>query len=291
MVKSMTGYGKVQLELPKKNLSLEIKSLNSKQLDINTRTPAIYRERDLEIRNLIGQKLLRGKIDFNIQVEYTGEISNYTINKAMALNYYSELNNLREEMQISDDSDLLALIMRMPDVLKNEKEELDETEWQLIHKAILDTLNEVDQFRCDEGTALEKDLRFRIKQIMHGLDAVEKLDQGRYEKIKKRLAGHLEEFFGSADYDPNRLEQEMVYYVEKLDITEEKIRLKKHCEYFVQTMDTKDPNGKKLGFISQEIGREINTIGAKANDADIQQLVVAMKDELEKVKEQLMNIL
>jgi len=291
MIKSMTGFGKGQLQLPEKNLTFEIKSLNSKQLDMSTRIPQLYRQKELEIRNLLGQKLLRGKIEFLIQVEYTGSESFYSINQELATKYYKELRDLAEKTGQVNNPDYLGIIVKMPDVLKTMPEEIDNAEWSKVLNTINLTLDEIDLFRLDEGKALENDLSKRIQYISKNLTSIENQDSERIDKIKKRLESSLEELRGDINFDPNRLEQEIIYYIEKLDITEEKVRLRKHCDYFLETMQAPPPNGRKLSFISQEIGREINTLGAKANDARIQKIVVEMKDDLEKIKEQLMNVL
>lgn len=291
MIKSMTGFGKFQFELPRKTITIEIRSLNSKQLDLNLRTPVLYREKDLEIRSRLSQKLERGRIDFNLTVETREEEEAYAINKSLALKYYEQLKDLAASIPgNSAETDMLSVILRMPDVLKAEKEQLDETEWEQITEGIVRALEDLDRFRISEGAILEQDIVARIRNILELMDQVSPFEQPRIDNIRDKIMSSLKDLTG-VSHDANRLEQELIFYIERLDITEEKVRLKKHCDYFIDTMHHEDSAGKKLGFITQEIGREINTLGSKANDAHIQKLVVQMKDELEKIKEQLFNIL
>ena len=278
-------------ELPGRSITIEIRSLNSRTLDINLRAPSVYREKELEYRSLISQKLERGKIDLSINIESTDEKPVTMLNKNLALHYYAQLRDLTASIPEAGHSDLLSILVRMPDVLKSDKEELTEEEWATISQATARALEEVDRFRLAEGAELDRDFRLRIKRILGLLEEIGPLEGGRIETIRARYKAQLEEFFKDGNYDENRLEQEMIYFFEKLDITEEKTRLKQHCDYFTATLDEKEAPGKKLGFISQEIGREVNTLGSKANDAQIQKIVVQMKDELEKIKEQLANIL
>lgn len=288
----MTGFGKSQVELPGKTVSIEIKSLNSKQLDLSIRTPSIYREKDLDIRSLVSQKLERGRIDFNLNVEVKAEEEAFIINKSLAIKYYEQLKDLAEMIPgVSRDSDILSILVRMPDVMKAEKEQLDETEWEVIEKGILEAIGNLESFREKEGLILENDMVSRIRTILELMDQISEFEGHRISSLRDKILTHLKDYAGEKNLDTNRFEQEMLYYLEKLDITEEKVRLKKHCEYFLETMKIEASSGKKLGFIGQEIGREINTLGSKANDAQIQKLVVQMKDELEKIKEQLSNIL
>jgi uncharacterized protein (TIGR00255 family) len=289
----MTGFGRSQLELPGKTITIEIKSLNSKQLDLNLRTPSLYREKDLEIRSLLSQRLERGRVDFSLNVELTGEEEKaFTINKTLALNYYGQLKELSESIPESRSGcDFLAILLRMPDVLKAEKEQLDETEWHLIEECIGLALDDLDRFRLNEGKTLLADIEQRVHLITGKLEEIGPYESPRIEALRERILGGLRDLPNSVTFDPNRFEQEMIYYMERLDITEEKVRLEKHCDYFLETLRDEASAGKKLGFITQEIGREINTLGSKANDAHIQKLVVGMKDELEKIKEQLFNIL
>lgn len=292
MIKSMTGFGKSQLELPSKTITIEIKSLNSKQLDLSIRTPSLYREKDLEIRTMISQKLERGRVDFNMNVESKADEEAYTINKKLALKYLEQLKDLSQELPDADkDHDMLSILVRMPDVLKAEKEQLDEAEWKTIEKAIGTALDSLDQFRIKEGSILENEIVVRINLILEFSGQIDEYEQNRISVLRERISSHLKDYAGEKNLDMNRFEQEMLYYIEKLDITEEKVRLQKHCEYFIETLGEEISGGKKLGFITQEIGREMNTLGAKANEVHIQKIVVQMKDELEKIKEQLSNIL
>jgi len=287
----MTGFGKCQVDVPGKMITVEIRSLNSKQLDLNFRAPAVYREKEMDTRALIAQRMERGKVDVTITVESKNDQPVSSINKNIALQYLEQLKSLSSHIPEAKDSDLLSILIRMPDVLKSEKEELSEEEWLLVEQAIKSALDEADKFRIVEGQVLEQDFRTRIKHILELLGAIDPLEAQRVENIKSRFETRLAELNQDKSYDKNRLEQELIYYFEKLDISEEKTRLKKHCDYFSQTLEEKDSPGKKLGFITQEIGREVNTMGSKANDAPIQMIVVQMKDELEKIKEQLANIL
>jgi len=290
MMKSMTGFGKSVLELAAKKITITIKSLNSKQFDLRIRLPNIYKEKELDIRSQMLKKLKRGKIDLDISVQNINGSANYSFNKSVAKKYYDELNNFSFEMNISKTSDILSAIVKMPEVLIPEKKELDKNEWIQIQSVIKEASSSLDKSRKQEGEILEKDIINRISLILKLLDNIEAFEKQRIISIKEHIQKKLSEIIEKDRIDQNRLEQEMIYYIEKIDITEEKVRLKKHCEYFLKTL--KEPlNGKKLSFISQEIGREINTLGSKANDVDIQQIVVEMKDELEKIKEQLLNIL
>ena len=291
MIKSMTGFGKSTLDFPGKTISVEIRALNSKQLDLSFRAPAVYREKEMIARALIAQKLERGKVDVTISVESSTETPVSSINKNIALQYLGQLKDLASAIPESNQSDLLAILVRMPDVLKSEKEELSEEEWLAVENLIRNSLEETDKFRIAEGKILDADFRMRIGKILDYLGEAAPLEQSRIENIRSKFEVKLAELNLDKSYDPNRLEQELLYYFEKLDITEEKTRLRKHCDFFILTLDETEAPGKKLGFITQEIGREINTLGSKANDAAIQMLVVKMKDELEKVKEQLANIL
>jgi uncharacterized protein (TIGR00255 family) len=289
--KSMTGFGKASNEITGKKITVEIRSLNSKQLDLNLRMPYLYKEKELDLRTDIGKQIERGKVDVSIFTESTQETIPTTLNKTLAKAYYQELKSLSEELNTGNE-DLLSLVVRMPDVLKAEREtiELDETEWGEVKKVVNKAIEAFQKFREDEGKTLEKEFTSRIGIIEKLLSDVVKLDDARIANIKNRIKNNLQEVIDAAKIDQNRFEQELIYYIEKLDITEEKLRLKTHLDYFINTM--KEPaSGRKLGFISQEIGREINTIGSKANDAGMQKMVVQMKDELEKIKEQLLNVL
>ncbi len=285
MIHSMTGYGKSVLQLPTKKVTIEIKSLNSKNLDLNARMPSIYREKELNLRKLIGNQLERGKIDFSIYVEMTGEETSTQINKPAVKQYIKQLKELVD----GDDIELLKMAVRFPDALNTERDEIDETEWQTILNEVKNALKSIGTYRLDEGKVLELDFRNRVQNIADILEAIIAMDPDRIEGVRERLRKGVEEL--KEKVDENRFEQELVFYIEKFDITEEKVRLKNHLDYFIKALDSDDSNGKKLGFISQEMGREINTIGSKSNYAPMQKLVVQMKDELEKIKEQLLNVL
>ncbi len=291
MIKSMTGFGKAELEVNNKKITIEIKSLNSKQIDINTRTPVLYREKDIEIRKIISDKLVRGKVDFNIYVENLGEESNSKINEQILKGYFLQLKDIGAELGVATDHRTLHAAMRLPDVVKTEYESLDEEEWEIIEANIRKALDDIDSFRNKEGLALEADILGNVKSIHQLLKDVEPFEKQRIEAVKTRLMDNLESLKMNGNVDQNRFEQELIFYLEKLDINEEKVRLNNHCNYFYETAGLKESSGKKLGFISQEIGREINTIGSKANDSNIQRIVVHMKDHLERVKEQLLNVL
>jgi uncharacterized protein (TIGR00255 family) len=287
----MTGYGKAIIETPQKKITIEIKSLNSKQLDINTKLPWLYKEKELEIKNLVSQKLDRGKIDLTVFFDVMDDDYIPIINKSIVKSYYSQLMEISDELKIDFNEPVLSTIMRLPEALKTEKPELSEEEWQLLKGQLTEALNMADIYRSEEGKALELDLKSSLFRILKSLDNIESFEEGRINRVKEKLTSILEENVNSENIDKNRFEQELIYYLEKYDINEEKVRLKKHCEYFLETLDTPSPNGKVLGFIAQEIGREVNTIGSKANDASIQKLVVMMKDDLEKIKEQTLNVL
>lgn len=279
----MTGYGKTILQLPAKKITIEIKSLNSKNIDLNTRFPAIYREKEIFIRRKLAKQLTRGKIDISFYIESTGEESTSKINKDIVSNYLQQLKD------IDPDADHLSIVMRLPDVLKTEREELDDAEWMEIEKGIDETIGLLEEFRKDEGEVLKRDFVLRINSIRENLEGVIHLDKDRLEAVRIKLLKAINEL--EVTVDENRFEQELIYYLEKLDITEEKVRLVNHLDYFIKELDGTVSNGKKLAFISQEIGREVNTIGSKANFAPMQKLVVQMKDDLEKIKEQLLNVL
>jgi uncharacterized protein (TIGR00255 family) len=291
MIKSMTGYGKAIAETPQKKITIEIKSLNSKQLDLNTKLPWLYKEKEPEIRNLISQRLDRGKIDLSVYFDILEDEGVPVINKSIVRNYFYQLKDIAGELNINIDDQILPVIMKLPDTLKTEKPELPEAEWELLKTQITESLNAIDNYRTEEGKSIESDLRKRISGIFESLTAIETFEPGRIDRVREKLTSILNENNGTENLDKNRFEQELIFYLEKFDINEEKVRLKKHCEYFVESMETSSPNGKILSFIAQEIGREINTIGSKANDVSIQKLVVMMKDELEKIKEQTNNIL
>ena len=285
MILSMTGYGKAVIELPQKKVTVEIKTLNSKSLDLNVRVPTFYREKELKIRGKLSRQLVRGKIDFSIFVESTGFEVVTSINKDVVNNYIDQLRTIA----VTSPESLLEIAMRLPDTLKTEREQLDESHWVEIDKTIDEAIAEVIQFRSDEGKVLWQDFTDRINAIQQLSDDVIGLDKERIQQMRERLEKSVSDL--KQTVDENRFEQELMYYLEKLDITEEKVRLNNHLEYFLQELNSDDSNGKKLGFISQEIGREINTTGSKSNFAPMQKVVVQMKDELEKIKEQLLNVL
>lgn len=284
----MTGYGKSVLHLPTKKVTIEIKSLNSKNLDLNVRVPSYYREKELEVRKGLASVLVRGKVDFSIYVEMTADETSTTVNKGVVNEYINQLRNIVQTGS-SDDVELLKMAVRMPDSLKTEREELDDEEWSEINKHIQLATKEIIQYRVDEAASLEEDFKQRIENIQHFLEEVRSLDDDRIEHVKQRLQKAIADL--KVEIDANRFEQELIYYLEKLDINEEKVRLANHLDYFLKQLDTPDSNGKKLGFIVQEIGREINTIGSKANFAPMQKSVIQMKNELEKIKEQILNVL
>ena len=291
MLKSMTGYGKSVAEIPGKKITIEIKSLNSKSLDLNIRLPWLYKEKESEIRNIISQLLDRGKIDLTITFDMLDNEILPVINKNIVKNYFIQLKEIASELGVDNNEQLLPAIIRLPDALKTEKIELPESEWHLVSEKITESAMELDKYRAEEGKSLEKDILKSLNSILMLLEDIEKFESDRIPKIREKLKKLLLEYVGSENVDKNRYEQELIYYLEKLDINEEKVRLKKHCEYLQEKISSPPPNGKILGFISQEIGREINTIGSKAYDAAIQKIVVMMKDELEKIKELSLNVL
>ncbi|QQX77738.1 MULTISPECIES: YicC/YloC family endoribonuclease [Aequorivita] len=285
MIQSMTGYGKEVVQLPSKTITIEIKSLNSKGLDLNTRVPSAYREKELEIRDLLAKSLQRGKVDFSLYIEVTGEEVTTQLNEGVVKQYIKQLASVVN----GDPVELLKMAVRMPDALKTEREEIDEKEYKAILNGIDKALEAINKYRTDEGLVLENDFLERSQTISKLLEEVIALDPERIDGVKERLRKAVADL--KEKVDENRFEQELIYYLEKYDITEEKVRLKNHLEYFEESLKSHDSNGKKLGFITQEIGREINTIGSKANYAPMQQVVVRMKDELEKIKEQALNVL
>lgn len=286
MIQSMTGFGKASLQLPTKKITVEVKSLNSKGLDLSVRMPSSYREMELGLRNQIALKLERGKIDFSIFIESTAEQTSTKVNVPIVKAY---INQLREVYPAADETELMKMAIRMPDTLKTEREEIDENDWSEIQKVILEALDYIGDFRKDEGASLEKEFQLRIGNIRQYMNDALALDPERVQAIKDRLQTAISEL--KVNVDENRFEQELIYYLEKLDITEEKVRLTNHLDYFLETINGTEANGRKLGFITQEMGREINTMGSKSNHAQMQKLVVMMKDELEKIKEQVLNVL
>ncbi len=285
MIQSMTGYGKHVIQLATKKITVEIKSLNSKSLDLNARVPSSYREKELQIRNMLSKSLTRGKIDFNLFIEMTGEATNSKVNEVVVKEYISQLKNVIN----GDETELLKMAIRMPDALKTEREEIDDNEFAEILTAVNEALKEINIYRSDEGAVLKQDFLERVGTIESLLNEVLTIDASRIDNVKERLRTAVSEL--KEKVDENRFEQELIYYLEKYDITEEKVRLENHLNYFREAINSEDSNGKKLAFITQEIGREINTIGSKSNFAPMQQLVVQMKDELEKIKEQALNVL
>ncbi len=291
MIRSMTGFGKTEFEVGKKKITLEIKSLNSKQLDINTRVPSMYREKDLEIRRLISEMLIRGKVDFALYLDNLGTESSAKINKAIVSDYYRQLSEVQQELGLPVTEAIMQSIMRLPDTVKTTYEELDETEWLVVRENLVKTLEHLNGFRDQEGQALRIDIETNIQNILDLLAQVDPHENQRLDNVKARILDSLESLQLNGNVDKNRFEQELIYYIEKLDINEEKVRLANHCKYFVETMNEVEPSGRKLGFIAQEIGREINTLGSKANESNLQRIVVQMKDNLEKIKEQVLNVL
>jgi len=285
MIVSMTGFGKKETQFEDKHISIEVRSLNSKSADINLRTPAYLRELDPELRKRLSQKMYRGKIDVNIYVEFNGEAAPSSINTGVVKAYMAQL----EQIGTASESERMALAMRLPDTLSSEKETLSEEEKKTLFSLLDAVITNIEGFRKDEGTELGKDLKLRLDLIESHLQSVIQIDPERHQKIKEKLHTALEDL--KVEIDTNRFEQELIFYLEKFDITEEKVRLQNHLSYFKEVMENEFPNGKKLGFIAQEIGREVNTIGSKANHAELQKIVVQMKDELEKIKEQLLNVL
>jgi uncharacterized protein (TIGR00255 family) len=288
MIHSMTGYGKSVLHLSDKKVTIEIKSLNSKNLDLNVRIPSYYRVKELAVRKELASRLVRGKVDFSIYIEMTADETSTTVNKGVVSEYMQQLRNVVQTGS-SNDVELLKMAVRMPDALKTEREELDEDEWAQISVNIQKAIKDIIQYRIDEAASLEKDFKLRIENIQSYLEEVKSFDAARITHVKERLKKAIDDL--KVQTDENRFEQELIYYLEKLDINEEKVRLANHLTYFLQELGTEDSNGKKLGFIVQEIGREVNTIGSKANFAPMQKAVIQMKNELEKIKEQVLNVL
>lgn len=292
MIKSMTGFGQAVLNSGESQITVEVKSLNSKFLDLSLRLPRLFSEKELEVRNSIADKLERGKVSVNIDYQQTGKVEiRHQYNAELFAAYYAELKKLADKVNASHDS-LFSMALNSPDVIQGGgKEEFDPVLWQTVQKLIAEAIEKCDQFRKSEGKVLEDKLAEYARSIMSGLEQVEIIDPKRVEKVRAKIKGSITEFFGNEGFDPNRLEQEIIFYIEKLDIHEERVRLRAHIDYFLKLLAAPQSNGKKLGFLAQEIGREINTIGSKANDAEMQKHVVLMKEELEKIKEQLNNVL
>lgn len=291
MIKSMTGFGKAEFEVNNKKFILELKALNSKQIDINVRIPAVYREKEIEIRKELAEKLLRGKVDLTIYVESHGEDSNSKINEPILKGYFAQLQKINGELGLPTDQTSMQAVLRLPDVVKTEYETLDEEEWRVILEHLRNALDDIDNFRVAEGNALEADIVANTESIKNLLKQIAPFEDQRMETVKNRLTENLNKLNLNGNVDENRFEQELVYYLDKMDMNEEKVRLENHCNYFLETLSLPEPGGKKLGFISQEMGREINTLGSKAYESNIQRLVVQMKDHLERIKEQLLNVL
>ncbi len=290
MVHSMTGYGKAVVELPHKKLTIEIKSLNSKQFDLFTRIPMIYREKEIGLRNWLSKELERGKIDLSFTVEHISKDVSATIDHTLLKQYHQEITALARELNIGVPQDWFQTLLRLPDVMKQDMEELNEEEWFIIEETIRKAVNELINFRVQEGEMLRNLLMEKVTNIRQLLRDIEPYENERIEKVKSRIYDGLATL-ENKEYDANRFEQEMIYYIEKLDVNEEKSRLTNHLDYFLETLDNQKSQGKKLGFIAQEMGREINTLGSKSNHSDIQRIVVRMKDELEQIKEQILNVL
>lgn len=291
MIRSMTGYGKAECSLPDKKLAIEIKSLNSKQMDISVRLPSHYREKELMIRQMIAAALERGKVECNLYFELAGEEAPAVVNEPVVKKYYDQLYRISGELGLDASLELLSIAMRLPDTVRSEKPLLEEAEWNAVEETLVQTLHQVAEFRNQEGSALESDLEQRVASIQEKLVKVSPFESERIGQIRERIGNNLGTVTSGVEVDENRFEQELIFYLEKLDISEEKVRLANHCTYFLETMKEQRPVGKKLGFISQEMGREINTLGSKANHTEIQKLVVEMKDELERIKEQILNVL
>ncbi|MGL4291955.1 MAG: YicC/YloC family endoribonuclease [Bacteroidales bacterium] len=290
MIQSMTGFGKATAELPNKKITVEIKSLNSKQLDLSARISSNYREKEMDFRNKIAQRLERGKVDFSIYVENLGEETSLRINQPVIENYFKQIKETSEKLGVSLPSDWFQVLLRMPEAYKTEIKEIDTDELTVVEQVVAAALNNICDFRKQEGEMLYRLFEQKIQNIASLLKDVEPYEKERIERIKTRITDSLAKIEGF-DYDQNRFEQEMIFYIEKLDINEEKHRLDNHLKYFIETMNSGSGQGKKLGFICQEIGREINTLGSKSNHAELQKIVVRMKDELEQIKEQVLNVL
>ena len=289
MIQSMTGFGRATLVLPKKKITVEAKSLNSKQVDISTRIPSFYKEKELDVRSYLSNTLRRGKIELSIFVENISTDTQHKINQELVNTYMDALQEVGEEK--IEAGTLLSMAMRLPDAMKVEREDFDKDEWIAVMNVVKQAVEALIDYRKTEGISLEKDIKEQILTIDKLHDQVPKYEQERINTIKERISTKLSDVLQSVDFDKDRLEQEMIYFIEKLDVSEEKVRLKNHCSYFIETMNSEESSGKKLGFISQELGREINTMGSKANHTEIQKLVVQMKDALEKIKEQTLNVL
>jgi len=290
MIQSMTGFGKSTAELPNKKISVEIKSLNSKQLDLNTRLPNVYRDKEMQVRNILMQAIERGKVDFLIYIETVEKNISSQINQGAFENYYAQIKSVAKNLIIPIPDDLFSVILRLPETIKTEFPEANDSEWEVINNTIGEALKQFADFRMQEGAMLEKLFIQKIENIKNLLTEIEKYETERIDKIRMKMQEALTKI-DSGSYDQNRFEQELIFYIERLDINEEKNRLDNHLKYFIETINSEKSQGRKLGFIVQEIGREINTMGSKSNHAEMQKLVVQMKDELEQIKEQILNVL
>lgn len=291
MIKSMTGFGKAECVLKDKKVFIEIRTLNNKQIDVNAKLPQLYKNKEIDIRNRIIKQLLRGKLEVLIYYELNEGVNPSVINQSTVVEYYRQLSEIADGLNTKLSEQVLESILRLPDALQTERNEVDDEEWNTVISTLDKAINNVDKFREQEGAALQIDIERRVNTITDLLSQVPQYEGERTEKVRDRISANLKEFVQNDNVDKNRFEQEIIYYLERFDITEEKVRLKNHCKYFIETINSRISNGKKLGFISQEMGREINTIGSKANHTEIQRLVVQMKDELEKIKEQILNVL
>jgi len=291
MVQSMTGFGKSTCEYGNKKIVVEVKSLNSKQLDLSTRISGLYREKDIEIRTELSQQLERGKIDFALYVDNSGKESISQINQSVLVAYYEQIKQISDNLKIEVPANWFDILLRLPDALKTDTVEMDENEWKEIKIAINQAIEQLKVFRTQEGKSLENVFVTKINRIAELLEQIAPFEGERVEKIKVKLEENLQTISDKISYDKNRLEQELIFYIEKLDVNEEKVRLKTHLDYFIETMNHEKSPGKKLGFIAQEIGREVNTLGSKSNHSEMQKIVVLMKDELEQIKEQVLNVL
>lgn len=290
MIQSMTGFGKVTAELPSKKVTVEVKALNSKQLDLSTRIPGIYKDKEMMVRSLLLQEVERGKVDFSIFIEYIGKDTPTQINLAAIEGYYNQIKVVADKLNIPVPADWFTTLLRLPEAIKSDISDVDESEWEVVMNTIKDAISHLKDFRIQEGAMLQKLFEQKIANIASLLERIGEFDSERIEKIKARISESIAKLNG-VEIDNNRFEQEMIYYIEKLDVNEEKNRLDNHLKYFISTMKNGHGQGKKLGFIAQEIGREINTLGSKSNHAEMQQIVVQMKDELEQIKEQVLNVL
>jgi uncharacterized protein (TIGR00255 family) len=291
MIKSMTGYGKAEFEVNRKKITLEIKSLNSKQIDINTRIPVFFREKELEIRKILSEKLIRGKIDLTVYIENLGEESNSKINESILKSYFGQIKKVSDELNLVTDHSSLNAVLKLPDVIKTEYDTLDEEEWKTICSFLDNAIREIDNFRIREGESIALDITENTQKIRELLSKTAPYEDQRINTVKKRLTDNLNKLNINGNIDDVRFEQELIYYLDKIDMNEEKVRLENHCAHFMETIEQEGPNGKKLSFIAQEMGREINTLGSKAYESNIQRIVVMMKDHLERIKEQLLNVL